>query len=288
MPPGAGASTQVPTGDRELDRRNGHTAAMPPRLLRPSLLPLLLCACFARPPATVALPPETASVLLTALDGEALFTLASGLKPVSEGFWQRWIDVAAPDLGPVATTRAALQPWRTDELWADVHVFHQVHDGKRAALAYVVDRRALSALLRREQAFFAPHGLLPDTHPAEVMAVVERMPPLDRHRGQGLLFGYPRHAIEFFVAAAADGDGKPSPRRFVQIPTFASPTGRFVYAVAADADEHADDVTLREHAAVQLARYRELRGGSRLDDPVVLQNLVAALRTEFAPPTGTH
>ena len=99
---------------------------------------------------------------------------------------------------------------------------------------------------------------------------------------------HPRHAIEFFVAAAADGDGKPSPRRFVQIPTFASPTGRFVYAVAADADEHADDVTLREHAAVQLARYRELRGGSRLDDPVVLQDLVAALRTEFAPPTGTH
>ena len=26
----------------------------------------------------------------------------------------------------------------------------------------------------------------------------------------------------------------------------------------------------------------------KLNDPVVLQDLVAALRTEFAPPTGTH
>ena len=120
---------------------------------------------------------------------------------------------------------------------------------------------------------------------AEVMAVVERMPKLDRHRGQGLLFGYPPHAIEFFVTAAAaadDANSKPVPRRFVQIPTFASPTGRFVYAVPADAGEHADDVVLREAAAVRLARYRELRHGSRVDDPTVLQDLVTALRTEFA------
>ncbi|MCU0865448.1 MAG: hypothetical protein MUC36_16815 [Planctomycetes bacterium] len=258
---------------------------MPSRRFHPGLLPLLLTACFARPPAAPALPPETAPLLLAALDGEALFTLAGGLKPVSEGFWQRWIEVAAPDLGAIATARKALAPWRNDELWADVHVFHQVHDGKRAAMAYVVDRRALATVLRDQAPFFAPYGLLPDTHPAEVMAVVERMPKLDRHRGQGLLFGYPRHAIEFFVTAAAvadDATGKPAPRRFVQIPTFASPTGRFVYAVAADAGEHADDVVLRDAAAVQLARYRELRHGSRVDDPVVLQDLVTALRSEFA------
>lgn len=261
---------------------------MPSRRFHPGLLPLLLTACFAHPPAAPTLPPETAPILLAALDGEALFTLAGGLKPVSEGFWQRWIEVAAPDLGAIATARLALAPWRNDELWADILVFHQIHGGKRAAMAYVADRRAMASVLREQAPFFAPYGLLPDTHPAEVMAVIERMPPLDRHRGQGLLFGYPPHAIEFFVAAAAagsDANGKPAARRFVQIPTFGAATGRFVYAVPAAADEHPDDVALREAAAMRLDRYRELRHGSRVDDPLVLQNLVTAMRAEFSPPT---
>ena len=38
------------------------------------------------------------------------------------------------------------------------------------------------------------------------LAVVERLPKLDRHRGLGLLFGYPQHAIEFFLAAEAVDD----------------------------------------------------------------------------------
>jgi hypothetical protein len=227
---------------------------------------------------------RAAKLLLAALDGEALYTLADGTKPVSEGFWHGWVRVDAPDLAEVEAVRAALAPLRTDDLYADVTVFDAVHDGKRAAQAFVVDRRALAAALTKHAAFFAPYGLAPSAHPCEVMAVVERMPKLDRHRGHGLLFGYPVHAVDFFVAVAdTPGEGgKPAPRRFVQIPTFASPTGRFVYAVPPDAPDRPEDVALRARTEPVLARWRELRAGLAVDDVAALRAAVATLRRECA------
>jgi hypothetical protein len=116
------------------------------------------------------------------------------------------------------------------------------------------------------------------------MAVVERMPKLDRHRGYGLLFGYPVHAVDFFVAVADEPreGGKPAPRRFVQIPTFASPTGRFVYAVPPDAPDRPEDLALRARTEPVLARWRELRAGLAVDDFAALRAAVATLRREFA------
>lgn len=266
------------------------------RLFAP-LLALLLVACStAAPTRTPASAPgsaptaDTARVLLAALDSEALYTIAGGLKPVSEGFWHGNVHDEQPDLAAVSAARAALAPWRNDTLWADVHVFHDAHDGKRAARGYVVERRALAELLHAHAAFFAPFGLGPDTHPAEVMAVVERLPKLDRHRGLGLLFGYPQHAIEFFLAAeiAREAGTEPAPRRFVQIPAFVSPTGRFVYAVGKDDPERAEDRELAAAAAPRLQRYRELRAEVREDDAEALLALTRQLQQEFAPAAALH
>ncbi|MBL8752973.1 MAG: hypothetical protein JNK15_06685 [Planctomycetes bacterium] len=245
---------------------------------------LLLAACATAPVAT---PPttDTAAIVTKALDTEALFTVAGGLKPVSEGFWHMSVDVQSPDLAAITATRAALAPWRNDTLWADVHVFHDDRGGKRAARGYVVHRQALAELLHTHAAFFAPFGLGPDTHPAEVFAVVERMPELDRHRGLGLLFGYPEHAIEFFLLAEKEqaAGGKGPQRRFVQIPTHASPTGRFVYAVAADAPELPADRELAAAAAQRLARYRELRAAADTNDADAMLRIAAELAATFAP-----
>ncbi len=246
-------------------------------------LALALVACSMAPP-----PAAPATVargeLWAALDSEALFTIAGGLKPMSGGFWQTWIDVAAPDLAEVRRVRRALSEWRNDELWADVHVFDQVHEGRRAAVAYVLDRAAVADLLDEHRAFFAPYGLVPDTHPAEVVAVVERMPKLDRHRGQGLLFGYPEHAIDFFVRAETERapGGKPSERRFIQIPTFGAATGRFVYAVPADHVEGPADRELAAAAARVLGRFRELRAACPRPGRGPVGAVVDVLRREFA------
>lgn len=246
---------------------------------------LLLLAACATTPGPVLSTADTAAIVVKALDSEALYTIAGGLKPVSEGFWHQTLDTAAPDLTPIAAARAALAPWRTDTLWADVHVFHDGRGGKRAARAYVMHRPAVEALLREHAAFFAPFGLGPDTHPAELFAVVERMPELDRHRGLGLLFGYPLHAIEFFLAANATrtAGAEPPARRFVQIPTVVSPTGRFVYAVADDAPEQEADRALAAAAAQRLARYRELRATTDLEDAAGVLDMAARLAAEFAP-----
>ena len=181
--------------------------------------------------------------------------------------------------------REALAPWRTDSLWADVHVFHEAHDGKRFALAWVCDRHALAELLRERSDFFAGYGLAPDTHPCEVIAVVERMPRIDRHRGQGLLFGYPQHAIDFFVDAEERKQrGEPvSERRFVNLPTHGSETGRFVYAVAKDAAEQPRDRELAAEAARRLSRYRELRADVAEPDAAQWLSWTEQLQREFAP-----
>jgi hypothetical protein len=98
------------------------------------------------------------------------------------------------------------------------------------------------------------------------------------------LFGYPVHAVDFFVAVAdTPGEGgKPAQRRFVQIPTFASPTGRFVYAVPPDAPDRPEDQALRARTEPVLARWRELRAGLDVGDLAALRAAVATLRREFA------
>ncbi len=252
---------------------------------------LLVFGCSTAPPTTVPGPGAgvaAAARLREALDGEALYTFAGGLKPLSCGFWHTSIDVAAPDLATVRAVRAQLAACRDEALWADVTVFHEAHGeggGRRFAQAYVADRAAVARLLHEHAAFFAPYGLAPDTHPAEVLAVVERMPELDRHRGLGLLFGYPLHAIEFFVASTRDREkgAEPTPRRFVQIPTFGAAEGRFVYAVPPDHVDDAADLRLRERAAAILARYRELRATAPADDLEAWLRIVRTLRAEFAP-----
>jgi hypothetical protein len=136
------------------------------------------------------------------------------------------------------------------------------HEERRSYHAWVADRAAVAALLRRRADVFAPHGITPATRPAELLAIVERLPRSDRYRCYGLLFGYPEHAVEFFVQADKERDKHPkgiAPRRFVNIPTFKSKTGRFVYAVPKAHQDNAADQALRNAAAPILDAYRKLR-----------------------------
>jgi len=247
----------------------------------------LASACATAPERSSPAGPEaaaTAALLRDALDSEALYTLVADVKPVSCGFWSAWIDTGAPgsvpDLAAMQAVRARLRCLHDDVCWADVAAFHQQHNGRRAVQAYVVHKPALRRLLAEHAPFFAPFGLLPDTHPAEVFAVVERLPTLDRHRGMGLLFGYPLPAIEFFVSAAAErapGDA-PVPRRFVQIPTFGAAEGRFVYAMPADSVDGEADRVLRARAEPVLQRYREARATVVVEDPDSWLQLIRELR----------
>ncbi|MEM1423584.1 MAG: hypothetical protein AAGH64_06230 [Planctomycetota bacterium] len=225
-----------------------------------------------------------------ATDSEALYTLAGGLKPMSSGFWRGGFAVEDPDLDEIEAVRDALGVLRTDEWYADVQVFADAFEGERYASAFVVHRDALGRMIDAYRDFWRPYGITPGTHPAEVVAVVDRMERADRWRGYGYLFGYPSEAVDFFVEAglAADDGREVGPgkdRRFVQIPTFLSETGRFTYAVALDAPETDADRTLAAETARILEAYADRRG--RMTDLRSLVRELKRLERRFASePTG--
>jgi len=201
-------------------------------------------------------------LLLAALDREALYTLLGGLKPMSTGFWQGKIDVAAPDTAQIAHVRRALAPLRSAAYYADVQAFATAHDGQRHVAAYIVHRAALAAMLQREAAFWSPLGIMPCTHPAEIVAIVDRLPRPDRGRAYGLLFGYPNYAIDFFVEAterARTGGGEVGPgkdREFYHIPTASATESQFTWAVPLGHLERDEDRALRARAEAILTAYR--------------------------------
>jgi hypothetical protein len=228
-------------------------------------------------------------VVRAMLDSEALYTVAGGLKPVSTGFWGASLEVAQPDLTEIARAQRLLGGLSgvDEQLEFGVMSFAQVHEGKRAAEAWVSHRGALAAALERHAEFFAPLGVGPHLQTGEILAIVERLPRLERFRGYGYLFGYPDYAVEFFVAAAADEErtGEAPPREFAHVPTHGAEKHRFVWAVPSGHVENDADRELRRRAAPVLERYRALRErhiGPKRPGAVALLRAASRLRPAAA------
>jgi len=230
-------------------------------------------------------------VVLSMLDGEALYTVAAGVKPVSSGFWRSQIAVGSPDLSELARVHLLLRSIPDlDGLEFGVMAFDDEHDGRRHAQAWVAHRRALGEALEEHAGFFAPLGIGPHQDADEVLAIVERLPRLDRFRGYGYLFGYPDEAVDFFVRAAEaeQSTGERVPREFAHVPTHAAEKHRFVWAVPAGHVEDSAERDLRARAAPILERYRALR--ERFigpDKPGAADLLRATARLQPASSTAT-
>jgi hypothetical protein len=240
------------------------------------------------PLSSVAAREQFRELLLTALDREALYTLVGGLKPVSTGFWRGEIDLAVADTSELVRVRRALAPLRNRTYYADVQAFATARDGRRHIEAYIVHRAALAEMLRREAAFWSPLGVTPCTHPAEAVAVVDRLPRADRWRAYGLLFGYPNYAIDFFVRAGErarveggeTGPGKD--REFYHVPTASAVEGRFTWAVPIGHVERDEDRAIRDRAATILAAFCDKR--SRITSATMPMVHVEALNRQFSTP----
>jgi hypothetical protein len=218
-------------------------------------------------------------MLQAASDGEGLYTLAGGLKPVSSDLASVTIPVdsgaSAPALDSLARLRAAAHALRCGELEAHVLEYAATYTRPdssryRSADTYIVHRASLRREIQRHRAFWDSLGVTVDTPVAEVIERVERAPRAQRWRGYGYLFGYPEEAVDFFVAAGeqqANG-GEFVRRDFRRIETFrkyperagAPPTlSSFVYAVPLGASESEDDRALRAAAAPIYQAYVERR-----------------------------
>jgi hypothetical protein len=223
---------------------------------------LLLLLVMVSGRATAAEPLSADALARRLLDGEALYTVTGGLKPVSDGFWQTRFP-ATQDTSPEvdeARRLLATLPLGPD-LEAGVYVFTAAHEGKKSASAFVAHKPSLRALVNRRADVFGPLGITADTPPQRVMEKIDRGPRSARWRAYGLVFGYPEYAVEFFVEAGErQAETKTFVERdFVQLHTFASEEGRFIYAVPKGHAERDEDRQLKTTTADTFARYRAWR-----------------------------
>lgn len=266
-------------------------------------------------------------LLLKALDEEALYTIVSGLKPMSSGFRSIQIqtglpkitiaeaEVAVRELGTkkpeeltneeksrltparqalerrdalekADQTRAILAQWRCgDELFADLQHFAKQFDGKRFLDALVINRPRLRTALVEKADFFSRWGITANSHPLEIVYAVDTDETGARFAGYGYLFGYPDHAVRFFVQASDEEifTGKFVTRDFISIPTVERETNNFVYVVPKGHVENEADKALKAKAAPILAAYRKRRAEYIGDGK---KGVVELLRDWFCDPQG--
>lgn len=229
--------------------------------MRILLLTVAVLFAAARP-APAAEPPTADELALRLLDSEALYTVTSGLKPLSDGFWTTRFPAGKGVPPEVETVRRRLASLPLGaEFDTGVLVFASAFEGRLTASAFVAHRKSLQALVERHRDVFVPLGITAATPAQQIMEKIDRAGEASRWRCFGLVFGYPEHAVEFFVAAGEEQarTGKPVAREFVQIPTYASARGRFVYAVPKGYAEQNVDRALRDAATPVLARYTRWR-----------------------------
>lgn len=216
------------------------------------------------------------SVLTLALDNEALYTIVEPIKPIST-VMNFSMPIARPDSVPIGVREASapsladlqrLQQLQTvlNRLQiGDVQFllipFKRADKGKRYFEVVAVNTALLQKVIARDQTFWAQWGFVPNANPAVVLTTIEFEERLDRYRGYGYLFGYPEHAITFFVEAARSEESNKQfvKRDFFQIPVFSSETGHFTYAIPKGYRPTEIDSALYRKATATLQRYKATR-----------------------------
>lgn len=216
------------------------------------------------------------SLLTLALDNEALYTIAEPIKPISTVL-NFSLPIARPDSLPrgirhavtplesdlrrLAQLQTVINRLRIGDVQFFLLPFKRTDRGQRYFEVLAVNLKLLSNIIARDQAFWAQWGFVPNANPAIVLTVVEFEERLDRYRGYGYLFGYPEHAITFFVEAARTEDSTKQfvPRDFFHIPVFSSERGHFTYAVPKGYVPTDVDSAIYRRAVSVLQRYKSLR-----------------------------
>jgi hemoglobin-like flavoprotein len=217
------------------------------------------------------------SVLAYALDHEALYTLADTLKPISSVKFLRYAvakDSTMTDGDAVVTDKDSLL--QTIERYQKVCAalstgdwqfvmmpFNRTEKNIRNMEIYVVRRSMFQKELAEHPGFWGQWGFTPSADPSVVLPVIEYETKWDRNRAYGYLFGYPDHAVNFFVEAQKTQDKdtarKLVPRDFFAIPVYAGNKGHFTYAIPKGYQPTTVDSSIYHRAAATLERYKTIR-----------------------------
>lgn len=211
--------------------------------------------------------PIADSILRYALDHEALYTLADTLKPMSSIKMYRLplLSVNPMQVDSASRALAKLQHVANKLSQSDfqfiVNPFERADSIYKNIELYVVRKTKMATTIAQHASFYNSLGITYNTQPATVLAITEYEGKYNRWRSYGYLFGYPDHAVDFFVAAGKEQDSTKQfvQRTFFHIPVFAGTSGYFTYAVPKEYKTGEVDSVIYRKAMQTLENYKTLR-----------------------------
>ena len=221
------------------------------------------------------------SFLLNGLDHEALYSILADLKPMSSmgsaftfGIGKDSTDydgqyqVVSLEKDSLQKVVQSIESWNkiTQQLsFGNLRFvlvpFRRVWDGQRNFQLLVCRTDLIDQKLREHATFFGQWGFVPGTDVATLITAIEFEQKNDRYRAYGYLFGYPAHAVDFFVEASRSEEKNQEfvKRDFFQIPVYAGDKGYFTYAVPKGYQASKVDSSIYHQAKTVLENYRSLR-----------------------------
>jgi hypothetical protein len=224
------------------------------------------------------------SLILYGLDHEALFSLTDSLKPISslrtlrfpfakdslQQDGDEYILSNTMALDTIAFMQNILNHLHTDQLRFCLIPFKYSYNSQRSLQILVVNLDAYRMLLHERQHFFGQWGFTAETPPEVLLTAIEYESKLDRFRAYGYLFGYPAHAVDFFVEAAREEalTGEFVKRSFFPVPTYSGKEGYFTYALPQNFTPTAQDSLISLRAEKVLAHYQMIRAQFQTENGV--------------------
>lgn len=217
-------------------------------------------------------------LLAYGLEHEALYTLLDTLKsvsslgyslsyPLAKDSLMKDGDKAVVPIGIDSIDRALneLEQWNniTSALSNEYLTFLLIPyrmpwNGDRNLQLLVVRNDVFSNLLIRKAEFFGQWGFTQNADPSTVLTAIEFESRNDRFRAYGYLFGYPEHAVDFFVEASISEEetGEFVTRDFFSMPVAVGKTGYFTYATPKGYKPNERDSAIYRAATATLNRYK--------------------------------
>ncbi|MCC5913977.1 MAG: hypothetical protein JJU46_06345 [Balneolaceae bacterium] len=207
------------------------------------------------------------SLLYSSLNNTGLHTFTSTLKPMSDISSFRWrVEPEDGDDHPsVEFIDEYTQLNRIAEaiscgpLETVLTPFKRVNNGERYVQMRVYRSDAVDRVLEEYPEFWSLWTFAEGSNPAIMIQTMEYESSSSRFRGYGYLYGYPGHAVDFFVEAAESESetGEFVSRDFIQMPVVSGRSGMFVYAVPEGHELNEADREIEEKAHENVRRFNE-------------------------------
>jgi hypothetical protein len=203
------------------------------------------------------------------LENEGLYTVASGLKPMStvlqfdfqiDTLSQEFLDQKAVEAS-LNSFQSALGLLENENIKFIILPFKSIYGDKRTFQILVLHQESIEEKIKEYSSFFLKRGILPETPIHQILSIVEFGEKYERYQAYGYFFGYPEHAVSFFVNASLSYEKTNEfvERDFFQIPVASNEEGHFVYAVPKGYEPSEIDLRIRQDANEILSYYKEFK-----------------------------